>query len=163
VWLIYRALALNDLRPDFSNPETLIWSVVISPSANKVVPVQTFLWPWQALGFALEKLWRAPDYSLIIDLGLAGAFLVMVTLAWRHMRASYRVYTAVVVLVSFSHHTGPVYPYMGLPRHLLLAFPVFIGLGPVVRGRISRLALFGAGLFGMMFLLLQYVFEGWVP
>lgn len=163
VWLIYRAIALQDLHADMSTPQTFIYSVLISPSANRVVPVQAFLWPWQSLALALDKLWNAPDYSLIIDLVLAAGFLVALALAWRHMRASYRIYAAAIVLVSFSYHTGPIYPYMGLPRHLLLAFPVFIGLGPVVRARWSRLCVVGTGLFGMLFLLLQYVFEGWVP
>jgi hypothetical protein len=163
VWLIYRGVVLHDLRADAANLHTLIYSVIISPSASKVVPVQAFLWPWQTLGLALQKLWVAPEYSLIIDLVLAGVFLVMVSVAWRHMRPSYRLYTATVVLISFSLYTGPFYPYMGLPRHLLLAFPVFIGLAPAVRARWSRLWVFGTGLFGMLFLLLQYVFEGWVP
>jgi hypothetical protein len=51
---------------------------------------------------------------------------------------------------------------MGLPRHLLLAFPVFIGLAPRLRRRM-QLLVFAAGVSGMLFLLLQYVVHGWVP
>jgi hypothetical protein len=81
--------------------------------------------------------------------------LVLLGLAW--------LYALAIVLVSFGYYTGPLYPYMGLPRHLLLAFPVFIGLGPVFRQRLLRLCMVTFGLLGMLFLLLQYVIEGWVP
>jgi hypothetical protein len=115
------------------------------------------------LWLALEKLWRAPEYSLIIDFILGAGFLVITALAWKHLRMSYRIYTVVIILVSFSYHTGPFYPYMGLPRHLLLAFPVFIGLGPVFQRYYARLWMVTLGLLGMFFLLFQYVIEGWVP
>ena len=44
------------------------------------------------------------------------------------MTISYRIYSLTMTWLAFSYYTGPYYPYMGLPRHLLLAFPVFIGL-----------------------------------
>jgi hypothetical protein len=52
---------------------------------------------------------------------------------------------------------------MGLPRHLLLAFPIFIGLALVVNKpwlRLATIGLFGAGMFGLLGL---YVLNGWVP
>jgi hypothetical protein len=163
LWIVYRALALADLNVDASSLQSLVYSVLISPSSSQVVPNQAFLWPWHALWLALEKLWRAPEYSLIIDLILGAGFLVLTAVAWKHMRLSYRIYTVVIILVSFSYYTGPFYPYMGLPRHLLLAFPVFIGLGPVFRRFRARLWMLTIGMLGMLFLLLQYVIEGWVP
>jgi len=163
VWLIYRAVALNDLAANLDNLHTLVYSLLISPSANKVVPVQTFMWPWQALWLALQKLWYAPEQDLIIDLIFGGGFVVLMIFAWRGMRTSYRLYTLAITLVSFGYHTGPRLPYLGLPRHLLLAFPIFIGLAPVIRRPWLRLLMTAGGLFGMLFLLLMYVIEGWVP
>jgi hypothetical protein len=163
VWLVYRAVALNDLRADFSNPQALIFSSLISSSTTQVVPVQQFLWPWQALWLALTKLWFAPEYSLLIDLVLGAGFIVLLAVAWRDMRISYRMYAVAIVLVSFSYHTGMLYPYIALPRHLLLAFPVFIGLGPRLRAPLARFVMVVLGLLAMLFLLLQYVIEGWVP
>jgi hypothetical protein len=51
---------------------------------------------------------------------------------------------------------------MGLPRHLLLAFPVFIGAAPVfaVGKRRHLAALFFPAL---IFLVVAYVLEAWVP
>ncbi len=161
VWLVYRAVALGDVQANLGSLHSLTYSLLISPSASKVVPVQTFT--WRALWLALVKMWRAPEYSLAIDLILGGGFVVMLVLAWGRMRACYRIYSVAITLVSFGYHTGMRFPYLGLPRHLLLAFPVFIGLAPLLRRGWMRLAAVGGGLLGMLFLLLQYVIEGWVP
>jgi len=162
-WVAYRAVALNDVRPDYSSLQAFVYSVIISPASSKVVPVQAFWLPWRALWFALNNLWAQFHISVAIDLVLGAGFLLLLGLAWRHMRVSYRIYAVIIVLVSFAYHTGPFLPYMGLPRHLLLAFPVFIGLGPVLRYRWQRLLMVGLGLFGMLFLLMLYVIRGWVP
>jgi hypothetical protein len=164
LWIAYRALALQDLSPDMSSAHGFIYSVLISPGASKVVPVQAFLFPPHALWLALQSWFTSPSYYVGIDLVLGFAFLVMLVLAWPHMRISYRIYAATIALVSFSYHTGTLLPYMGLPRHLLLAFPVFIGLAPVVQQRpwLRRVAVM-VGLPGMLFLLFLYIIQGWVP
>jgi hypothetical protein len=87
----------------------------------------------------------------------------MLVLAWPRMRISYQLYSVILVLVAFAYHTGPYYPYMGLPRHLLIAFPVFIGLAPLIKSGWQRLIIFGLGILGIFFLLLLYVIRGWVP
>ncbi len=161
-WIVYRALALADVTPDMSNPQALIYSVLISPSSEQVVPTQAFLWPWHAFALALDILWRTGEPSLIVDLALALPFVVLLMLAWPHMRISYRIYAAIITLVSFSYYTGPDWPYMGLLRHLFVAFPVFIGLGPVLRRRWQHLSIIILGLFAMLFLLMLYSMKGWV-
>lgn len=163
IWLLYRAVVLNDLQADFSHPQAMIYSILISPSADKVVPEQAFLWPWHAVVLALQTFWSSPTTALLIDLVLGASFLVLLAAAWPHMRMSYRLYAGIITLVSFSYFTGPEFPYMGLPRHLLLAFPVLLLLGAVFRGRWSRLFMLVAGMMGMLFLLLQYVIGAWVP
>jgi hypothetical protein len=163
VWLVFRAVALGDLQANLSSLQSLIYSVIISPSASEVVPYQAFVWPWRGLWLALTKLWNAPEPDLIIDLFFAAYFVTLLVIAWRHIRSSYRIYTVAVVVASFSYHTGAVYPYMGLPRHLMLAFPVFIGLGAVIRSSWQRLLMTGFGLLGFFFLLLLYGIEGWIP
>jgi hypothetical protein len=163
VWLGYRAIALGDLTANYGDPQALIYSVLISPSSSKVVPIQAFLWPWQALGLALSKTFHAPDFSLTVDLVLAAWFIMMLASAWPHLRASYRIYTLAILLVSFAYYTGPVHPYMGLPRHLYLAFPIFVGLAPQIKSSLTRLLLIAGGILGGLFLLLLYVVHGWVP
>jgi hypothetical protein len=161
--MVYRAVALNDLRADWSNPQALIFSVLISPSSAQVVPNQAFLPPWEALWLALEKFARAPEFSLGVDLLLGFGFVIMLGLAWPQMRTSYRLYSLLIVLVSFAYHTGSFFPYMGLPRHLLLAFPVFIGLAPLMKQRWLMLIAVGCGGLGMIFMLALYLLRAWVP
>jgi hypothetical protein len=163
LWMVYRAVALNDLRADWSNPQALIFSVLISPSSAQVVPNQAFLPPWEALWLALEKFARAPEFSLGVDLLLGFGFVIMLGLAWPQMRTSYRLYSLLIVLVSFAYHTGSFFPYMGLPRHLLLAFPVFIGLAPLMKQRWLMLIAVGCGGLGMIFMLALYLLRAWVP
>lgn len=162
-WILYRGLALGDVRADFSSVHNLIYSLLISPSAGQVVAAQTFMWPWRALWLALEQVFSRPDLDLIVNLVGGAWFVLLMLLAWRRMRVEERIYSAAIALVSFSYHTGPVHPYMGLLRHLLLAFPVFLRFGEGVttgRGRLYGLALHGLGL---MFLLFAYVMHAWVP
>lgn len=164
VWLLYRAIALGDLQANFANPQALIYSLLISPSSSLVVPYQSFLPPWQALWLALQIFASKPtiDIDTMVDLTLAAAWLILLVLSWRGMRTSYRIYAVVIGLVSFGYHTGPFYPYMGLPRHLLLAFPVFIGLGRVVRPGMRPLVIV-SGVLGMVVLLQLYVMQAWIP
>ena len=163
LWVLYRAWILHDVHVNISNFHTLVYSLLISPSANLVVPEQTFMWPWQALALALRQFGQAPDYRQLLDLGLGGIFVLALILGWKRLRMSYRIYAVAVAWVSFSYYTGLAYPYMGLSRHLLLAFPIFIGLGTSLRKPWQRLSLLAVNLLGMSFLLLQYVLKGWVP
>lgn len=163
LWLGYRAAVLGDLQANFSDPQKLIYSLLISPSASKIVPVQAFVMPWDALWGALVITWRAPSLNNLIDLVFGAGFLVLLVTAWRQLRLSYRIYVVVITLVSFGYYTGPFYPYMGLPRHLLLAFPVFIGSAPLLRQPMRRSILLVSGTLGMLFLLAMYVLHAWVP
>jgi len=163
LWVLYRAWILHDVHVDVSSFHTLVYSLLISPSANLVVPEQTFMWPWQALALALRQFGQALDYRQLIDLGLGGIFVLALILGWKQMRMSYRIYAVAVAWVSFSYYTGPKYPYMGLPRHLLLAFPVFIGLVPAIRQSWVRLLTVTISGLVFFFLVFLYVIRSWVP
>lgn len=162
-WALYRALVIGGMQFDFTSLYSLAYSMFIAPSAVNVVPAQVMIWPWQALQLALVRVWSEPDLDLLVNLVLAALFIGGVILAWRKLRPSYRVYVLLVTLISISYHTGYVHPYMGLPRHLFLAFPIFIGLGPRVQRLWQRLAIVGAGFAGICFLTMLYVLEAWVP
>lgn len=163
LWTAYRLLVLQDASPDFSSINGLIYSLLISPSASQVVPIQQFLWPWEALRRAIVHLAQTGDMDTVYNLVLAGFFLALLVLAWRHLRTGDRLYVAMIVLAALSYHTGPVHPYMGLPRHLLLAFPVFLPLGRVARRRGPQRLLIGLTAAGWMFMAAFYVLHAWVP
>ena len=129
LWIAYRAIALNDLKPDFSSPQKFIFSAMISPSHYEVFKTQEFLLPWVAIGRAATALYRGNvNWSAYGDAFFGTLFLAIFVLSWRTLRPSYRIYSLAIVLLSLSYHTGMlVNPYTSLPRHMFLAFPVFIG------------------------------------
>ena len=74
---------------------------------------------------------------------------------------SYRLLTIGIFAIAFAYYTGPETPYMGLSRHLLLAFPVFICAAPALeRWKGPVAAIF---MMGMLFATASYVVESWVP
>jgi Gpi18-like mannosyltransferase len=163
VWILFRAFSLNDFELRISNIQEFIYSTLISPSANRVVPIQKFIWPWQALYYSLMKLTSIPDIDIWVNIITGALFLIVLIIAWRNLRLSYRVYSLVIFVISLSFYTGPIHPYMGLPRHLLLAFPIFIGFASAVKNSWVRLTIIGLSAIAMLFLLLLYVLNTWVP
>jgi hypothetical protein len=162
-WFVYRAVFLQDFMVNSLDVKSWIYTGLISGSAVKVVPVYQFTWPWHALWLAIEHAIKSPDIDILIDLCVGALFIVLLAFSWRVMNLSYRIYTGIIALVSFSYYTGPVHPYMGLPRHLFLAFPVFIGLAPALVAQKRWLIYLVAGLLGMLLLVAGYVLNGWVP
>ncbi len=163
IWVFYRAVVIKDFSVNFSSFQGFIYSLIISPSATAVVPVQQFVWPWQALYFAAEKLLTRPDIDIWVDVVCAFLFLVILAISWKSMRMSYRIYSLIITLVSFSYFTGTIHPFMGLPRHLFLAFPVFIGLTAVINKTWLRLVVPAISVIGMSCLTALYVLNTWVP
>lgn len=158
VWVVYRALALNDVRPDFSSFNALVYTTVLSPSSNQVVWDQGFMWPWQAAWRALVVAWQLQRLDPWLALFFGLVFLCAGGAAWRGMRTSYRLYVLTIFLVTFSYHTGmnnTSGAYISLPRHLELAFPIFIGLGARCGPR-ALFALKWLGLVGFTFFLFGY-------
>jgi Gpi18-like mannosyltransferase len=164
LWILYRTFALADSYPDLSSFHGFIYSTVISSSAHRVVAEQDFLFPLHALYLAFVKLWQAHNVPTITDLVLGACMVSILVISWRHLRNSYRVYALIIFIVSFGYHTGMHVssPYMGLPRHLLLAFPVFIGLAPRV-GFYAMNKLFKVGLLGLLLLTFFHCLRVWVP
>jgi len=163
LWIAYRALAINDVKPDFSSAQRFIYSVMISPSHYQVFPDQQFLPPWTALWKATRILWHGGlHFSAYGDALLGAVFVTMLIFGWRHLRTSYRIYSVAIVLVGLSYHTGSlVNPYTALPRHLLLAFPIFIGVAARYKFQRLRFVLFMLALCQSLFLCC-FVWRTWV-
>jgi Gpi18-like mannosyltransferase len=162
-WLIYRGIVLNDLHVKYSNIQEFLYSIVISPSATKVVPIQQFIWPWLAIKNSLIKLISKPDIDIWVNIISAVIFLILLVISWGKIRLSYRLYSLGITWISFSYFTGSIHPYMGLPRHLFLAFPIFFGLATAIQKQWIRLLFLAISIIGLLFLLLLYVLITWVP
>ena len=161
-WILYRSIALGDCSPSLESWQSLIYSVFISPSAAEVVPQQSFIWPWKAIWLSIQKMAHQPDVDIWVNMILGIIFLILLGVSWKSMKPAYRLYSAIIFLISFSYHTGPIHPYMGLPRHLLLAFPVFIYISPGLNRAFLRPAYLT--LMGSLYILLIYLYvvEAWV-
>ncbi|MBN1186863.1 MAG: glycosyltransferase family 39 protein [Bacteroidales bacterium] len=162
-WICFRAIFINDVTFDNTNFNSIVYSFLISPDAVKVVPIQSFMFPWKALWLAIGKLIESPDADIVTNLVWGLYYLVLLVLSWRYMHVSYRIYCLATTLISFSYHTGPLHPYMGLVRHLLLGFPVFIGLARKMRKPAQRFVLISINLIGFFQLIISYTLHIWVP
>jgi hypothetical protein len=157
-WSLYR-LAINDLRPDFGSPQRFIYSMLVSPSAYQILTEQQFtpLAPFKAIAVIM----KSPHWSVYGDLVIASLFVTLFVLSIAKLRTSYALYCLAIVLVSLSLHTGSAVPYMSLPRHLVLAFPVFIGWCLRYEFRRPYLVMTYLCIAQMMFLC-GFVWESWV-
>jgi len=164
-WIAYRIVILGDGRPDFNSLSSFFYSTLLSPASHLVVRDLGFTWPWKAAYLAIQRALTLSFVNPWIDLIFGFLFLALIILAWSRMRTSYRIYVALIAVVSFSFHTGMAPTggaYLSLPRHLLLAFPVFIGLGTRWHG-LSPWLLIATGTAAMTFLLFGYLWIHLVP
>ena len=163
LWVVYRAVAINDVHPDFSSMQSFLHTVMISPSSYEITEKHAFLPPWLTIWRGLSVfLRREVSPYAFIDLILSTGFIGLFVLSWRYLRTSYRLYCIVIVLVSLSFYAADENPFLALPRHLLLAFPVFIGLA--ARYQLRRLPFFLFLLIEcQMGLLVCFVWMRWVP
>ena len=154
------AYLFRTLHPDFTSFNSLLYTTILTPSATQVVQQQAMLLPWEDLWKAITITEQLPTRGNILNLVLGGVMLFLAVLAWKYMRTSYRILTIILYAISFALYTGPEIPYMGFPRHLLLAFPIFIGAAPGWSGGKARC---GGFMAGMVFMTLCYVLEAFVP
>jgi Gpi18-like mannosyltransferase len=162
-WFLYRLFFLSDAGVNANDLHSFIYSAIISPSASQVVPMQRFIWPWQAFYFAFEKIYHQPNIDIWVNTVLGILFLLMLAIAWKKMRMSYRLYAIGIVLISFSYYTGPTHPYMGILRHLFLGFTIFIGLAVTISKSWIRIISIVMSSIGMITLLTLFVLNTWVP
>jgi hypothetical protein len=161
--VLYRAAVLGGLPAAWWLPQNWIYSLLISPAAQNVVPGQRFVAPWTAIWLAFQQLGTPPTLPRWVDLITGAIYLGLLAAFWRSLRPAARVYCVAVFLLAFAYHTGDLFAYMGLSRHLLLAFPLAL---PLARWSTIRPRRLLVGLLGGGMLLLQtvlYVAHAWVP
>jgi hypothetical protein len=161
IWTIYRIGYLHEGSLNFSNIQGFIYSASLSSSAGKIAADQAFLWPWDAFIIASSKAIHSMDLNSFINLGFGIGFLLAFIISWRYLEISYRLYSLAIIVISFS--TIDQYFYESLPRHLLLAFPVFFGLSAVMQKYRLKLLLLVCQIPVLIFLIYCYVLNGWIP
>jgi len=89
--------------------------------------------------------------------------ILVVLFGLRDMDMIERLYSLGVVGLALCYYIGDIEPYMALPRHIMIAFPLFIVLSRWA-GRGSRLwILIQIMVLVNFFLASLFVLQGWVP
>jgi hypothetical protein len=166
LFVIYRAIALGDLSmlAQSRDPADFLRGLLVSRSSEIVLGGQRIAWPWEPLIDQLRLIFTQPDtYDLAIDLILGWAGVLVIALGWRGMPAHERLYSLAIVVLTLCYYNGYRSPMLSLPRHMLLAFPIFIVLARwAAGGRKLRLAIEVFALVNL-FLAGAYVRHGWIP
>jgi len=162
----YRALAFDDLSAlaRAHGPADFMYNLLVSPSAEAVASGQRIVWPWESLGAELRLIFSSSNaYYMVIDLilGWTGLAIVLVGLRW--MDSLERLYSIGVVALALCYYNGDLSPYMALPRHVMLAFPLFVVLARWAGRRLRLYALLEVALLMNLFLVGAFVYQGWIP
>jgi hypothetical protein len=166
LFVIYRATALNDLSNLTlgSSPINFLFHVLVSPAAQDVALGQRVALPWEPLFDQISLIFTTADsYDLVIDIVLGWAGVLILLAGWRVLYTHERLYSLAIAALALCYYNSFRAPYMALPRHMLLAFPIFIvlarwaGSGRRLRLLVEILACINLFLAG------AYVRHGWIP
>jgi Gpi18-like mannosyltransferase len=162
-WNFYRIFWLKDGPIELNSWQGFVYSVLISPSAKKLIPDQALMWPWNAAALSLPKLITNPDIADVMNILIGLSFVIYFAIAWKNMEPAHRIYSLVILFVSLSMFTGIRLIYLSLPRHLMLAFPVFIGFAISLKKPRLLLTIASLQLLVQIFMLFLYVTNSWIP
>lgn len=164
LFVVYRALALGDASvwAQASGPLDLLHKMLVSRAG--IVAGQRIAWPWELLIAEIALIRTTdPNYHLVINLLLGWFLVLLVLLSLPRMHPFERLYALVIVGLALCYYIGDIDPYMALPRHIMLAFPLY----PALAARLGRSPRFwlvlGLGAALNLLLLGLYVFRGWIP
>jgi hypothetical protein len=164
LFIVYRALALGDLEAlrQAASPTEFAHKLLVHNGGQQFVVGQRIAWPWELLIDEVRLIIARPQLHLLIDLGLGWAGVAAVAAAFPMLHASERLYCLGIVALALCYYIGDINPYMALPRHILIAFPLYIGLAKRLPGRHTLIA---AELLIPANLLLAALFiaQGWIP
>jgi hypothetical protein len=166
LFVIYRAIALGDLAmlAQARDPADFLRGLLVSRSSEIVLGGQRLAWPWESLFDQVRLIFSTPDsYDLVIDLVLGWAGVLVIAVGWRRMPMHERLYSLAIIVLTLCYYNGYRSPSLSLPRHMLLAFPLFVvlarwaGSGRRLRLLVELLACINVFLAG------AYVRHGWIP
>ncbi len=127
---VYRIIFLSDT--DWTQAHSLteyVHLVLVSRQANHIAEGQHFAWPWQPLWGQLKLIYQSPDeLERIIDLVFGWALIAALMRHARRFTTAEILYSLGILIASLCYYNGAHGPYMALPRHILIAFPLFIGV-----------------------------------
>lgn len=166
LFVIYRTIALGD-AVSWSESENLyafFSSLLVSSSAEQVVVGQRIAWPWEPLIGEIQRLLVAESkYPFVIDTLVGWAAVFVLIRGWPLLRMQDLLYAIAITLLSLCYYNGDLSPYLAFPRHMLLAFPIFIILVYWARTSLKQRLLIEVLLMANIFLGGAFLRHGWVP
>jgi hypothetical protein len=163
IFWVYRAVVLGDMAAlaQTHSLVELVHAALVSQGGN--IDGQRVAWPWELAirQFALIRS-TTGNLHLVIDMGLGLGLALLTLLGLRDMAMEERLYALGVVALALCYYIGDINPYMALPRHIMIAFPLFIVLAR--RTRAQPHVLIGAcALLVNALLAGLVVVMGWIP
>jgi hypothetical protein len=168
LFVLYRAVALGDLEAlaHTEGVADFLRTLLVSRSSEQVLTGQRITWPWELLIDQIHRIATTPQsYDLVIDMVLGWAGVLVIVAGWRILHPYERLYSLAIIGLSLCYYNGVRSPYLSLPRHIYIAFPLFIVLAAwAAKGGGHRLRWMGYALaLGNIFLAGAFVRHGWVP
>lgn len=166
LFVLYRAVTLGDLAAlaNAAGPADFLRRLLVSSSSEQVVVGQRIAWPWEPLFAVIGLIAAGSDtHAQLINLllGWAGVLAALFGLRW--MTVPERLYVLGIIGLSLCYYNSDISPYLSLPRHMLLAFPIlFVVARWVGTGARRRILFEGLFLFNL-FLAGAFTGRGWVP
>ena len=165
-FVIYRLRVLHDFDPARAHGALeLVRGLLVSPASQNMVGGQHLAWPWQTVAAQWQRLTTTPNpYHLATDLFLGGAMVFLALCGWKNLHPTERLFALTIALLSLCYFNGLDQPLLSFPRHMMLAFPLYITLArwaskTPARGRLTLEIAFALNLF----LAAAYFRNGWVP
>jgi hypothetical protein len=155
---LYRALALGELV--VSDPRTFLSSLLLSRQLDQTWATR-FGWPWE---WAAGIVAYAPggDWLFWLHLALVLGGTAVLAVALRRERGPVVIYSIAQVLMGLTMIVLPM-PLLGMPRRVMLAFPIFTQLGRWSSRSALSWAWLALGLASMLVMAGFFVATGFIP
>lgn len=140
-------------------------NALVSNQANHILEGQRFGWPWESTWIQINRAIEYPDlfYALLFDPVVGWAFVGVLVYGARFMTVSERLFSLGVVVAAICYVNGIIDPCVAFPRHILIAFPIFLVFGVLIQRAANRRLFVLIALLLNAVLLFTVVSARWVP
>lgn len=160
----YRVFVLRDVDlAELSSLSEVAHAFLVSDAATQVAPGQRIAWPWEPLIGHVTMLLRTGGGHLMLDMVLGLGIVGFVASNHRALTEPEKLYCLGAAAVGLCYYNGSLAPYMALPRHMIIMFPVGYLLALRLWQRASPRALLGTGIAFNGLLALLYGTDRWIP
>lgn len=161
---IYRLFVLSEAAPSAGIAATLK-NLVVSEQANQIVLGQRFGWPWESTWLQIWHAFDNPELFIqfLFDPIVGWIFVGLLAYGARYMTPAERLFSLGIVIASLCYVNGNIEPCLALPRHILIAFPIFMVFAMLIQRASNPRAFVAISLLINLALLIMFVNMRWIP